>query len=269
MLTVVIWWLWMQVIGLAALPLAFRFFRRLPDRGYVFARPLGLLLTSYVLWMGSSLGFLRNSVGAAILSILVVALLSIVLYRRAQRAAEESEPGLFSWLRTNARLVLAAEVLFAIAFGLWALIRAYSPDLTTAGGEKFMEIMYLNSIGRSEYFPPHDAWLSGYAISYYHFGYIIIGMLTNLSGLPPHLTFNVGVASLFALTCTGGFGLVYNLVKAFGDSRQRGDRRTNPLAWGYLGALLVAVLGNLEGFLEVLYSSRALPQGFWLSLIHI
>jgi YYY domain-containing protein len=263
MLTVFIWWLWIQVIGLAALPLAFRFFRRLPDRGYAFARPLGLLLTSYVLWMGSSLGFLRNSVGGAVLSILVVAAASLLLYWRAQRAAGEHEPGLLPWLRDNARLVLAAEALFAIAFGVWALIRAYSPDLTTAGGEKFMEIMYLNSIGRSEYFPPHDAWLSGYAISYYHFGYIMIGMLTSLSGLPAHLTFNVGVALLFALTCTGAFGLVYNLVKAFANSRQPDGRASSPVAWGYLGALLTAVLGNLEGFLEVLYSLRALPQGFW------
>ena len=46
MLIVIVWWLWMQVLGLAALPLAFRFFRRFPDRGYAFARPLGLLLTS-------------------------------------------------------------------------------------------------------------------------------------------------------------------------------------------------------------------------------
>ena len=58
--------------------------------------------------------------------------------------------------------MLAVELLFAGALVLWSLLRAYSPELTTAGGEKFMEIMYLNSIGRSEYFPPHDAWLSGY-----------------------------------------------------------------------------------------------------------
>ena len=119
----------------------------------------------------------------------------------------------------NGRLVLAVELLFAGALALWSLLRAYSPELTTAGGEKFMEIMFLNSIGRSEYFPPHDAWLSGYAISYYYFGYIMMAMLTRLAGLPAHLTFNVGLASLFALTCTGAFGLVYNLVKGVERSK--------------------------------------------------
>jgi YYY domain-containing protein len=280
MLIVIVWWLWMQVIGLAALPMAHRFFRRLPDRGYAFARPLGLLLTSYVLWLGASLGLLRNSIGGAVFSILIVAVVSIIIYRRGRA---RGDPGILDWLRAGAsasarthsgalRLIVAVELVFAGALALWALLRAYSPELTTAGGEKFMEIMYLNSIGRSEYFPPQDAWLSGYAISYYYFGYVMIAMLTRLSGFAAHMTFNVGLALLFALTCTGAFGLVYNLVQ--GAKRQDGletgndeedirPRSTSPIAWGLLGAVLVAVLGNLEGFLEVLYSLRLLPRAFW------
>jgi YYY domain-containing protein len=269
MLTVVVWWLWMTVIGTAALPLAYRFFGRLPDRGYAFARPLGMLLVSYVLWLGASLGLLRNSLGAALFSIVLVAVGSIYLYRRGR---DEYEPGILAWLRAHWRTVLAVELLFAAALALWSLMRAYSPELTTAGGEKFMEIMFLNSIGRSEYFPPQDAWLGGYAISYYYFGYVMNAMLTMLSGLEAHLTFNVGLASLFALTCTGAFGLVYNLVMRSETARatldaEEGERPRSkpgrPIAYGFLGAIMVAVLGNLQGFLEVLYSARLLPQAFW------
>jgi YYY domain-containing protein len=260
MLIVVVWWLWVQVIGLAALPLAFRFFRRLPDRGYTLARPLGLLLTGYILWIGGSLGLLRNSVGGALFSLLAVAAISILYYRRG-RAPDG--PGLIDWLRAHGRLVLSVELLFALAFALWALLRAYSPELMTSGGEKFMEIMYLNSIGRSDYFPPQDAWLSGYAISYYYFGYVIIAMLTRLSGSAAHLTFNVGLALLFALTCTGAFGIVYNLVRSHERTGAAQGARSRAAGFGFLGAILVAVMGNLEGFLEVLYSARLLPQGFW------
>jgi len=267
MLTVLLWWVWLTLMGLAALPLAYHFFGRLPDRGYAFARPLGLLLTSYLLWLGGSLGLLRNSVGGALFSLFLVAAISLAVYRRGQaRAASPGgeDPGLLAWLRAHGRLVLSVELLFAAALALWSLLRAYSPDLTTAGGEKFMEIMYLNSIGRSDFFPPHDAWLSGYAISYYYFGYVMMATLTRLSGLAAHLTFNVGLASLFALTCTGAFGLVYNLV-ARHSRLSVGGRKvgTRPIGWGFLGAILVAVLGNLEGFLEVLYSARLLPEGFW------
>ena len=156
-----------------------------------------------------------------------------VVYRRGRTAGGV---GLVDWLKANGRLVLAVELLFAGALALWSLLRAFSPELTTAGGEKFMEIMYLNAIGRSEYFPPHDAWLSGYAISYYYFGYVMMAMLARLSGLAAHLTFNVGVALLFALTCTGAFGLVYNLVKGASSLRREGTRRTRPIAFGFLGA---------------------------------
>ncbi|MGD8397676.1 MAG: DUF2298 domain-containing protein, partial [Anaerolineae bacterium] len=160
---------------------------------------------------------------------------------------------------------------------------------------KFMEIMFLNSIGRSDYFPPHDAWLAGYGISYYYFGYVMMATLTRLAGFPAHLTFNVGLASLFALTCTGAFGVVYDLVGRAQreDDRPLGSRRdvtggsdvgtvgnfegatggqqTLRVLWGFLGAILVAVLGNLEGFVEVLYSTRTMPEGFfrWLDIIDI
>jgi YYY domain-containing protein len=260
-LIIIVWWLWMGVIGLAALPLCYRFFRRLPGRGYAFARPLGLLLTSYVLWMGASLGLLRNTLGGVLFSLLVIVAISVLAY---QRGRTEGDPGLWAWLRANGRLVLAVELLFAGALALWSLLRAYSPDLMTAGGEKFMEIMYLNSIGRSQYFPPHDAWLGGYAISYYYFGYVMMAALTRLSGFAAHLTFNVGVALLFALTCTGAFGVVYNLVKGVVLRSDRpGEPAARPIAYGFLGAILVAVLGNLEGLLEVLYSARFLPERFW------
>ncbi|HFD39834.1 MAG TPA: hypothetical protein ENJ31_08345, partial [Anaerolineae bacterium] len=83
MTTVLLWWFWLEVMGWAALPLAYRFFRRLPDRGYAFARPLGLLLSGYVLWLGATLGLLRNSLGGALFSIAAVALVSLIVYRRA------------------------------------------------------------------------------------------------------------------------------------------------------------------------------------------
>ncbi|MEE8163233.1 MAG: hypothetical protein V3T92_04370, partial [Anaerolineae bacterium] len=54
---VLIWWLIVEILGLAALPLTYRLFKNLPDRGYAFGKPLGILLTSYVLWIGASFGF--------------------------------------------------------------------------------------------------------------------------------------------------------------------------------------------------------------------
>src|SRR3954452_4018805 len=61
-----------EVLGLAATPLAAVAFARLPGCGVAFAKPLGLLLATWLVWMAGSLGVVHQSLG---LWIGVVALL--------------------------------------------------------------------------------------------------------------------------------------------------------------------------------------------------
>ena len=58
-----------------------------------------------------------------------------------------------------------------------AFVRAANPEIL--GTEKPMELAFINAILRSPAFPPHDPWLSGYAISYYYFGYVLVAMLAS------------------------------------------------------------------------------------------
>ena len=237
----ILWWVVIQIVGWAALPLAHRLFRHLPDRGYVLAKPLGLLLVSYLFWLLCVLGVLRNTTGSIIFCLVVVAGASAYLYHRAGQADGYA---LRAFLRERWRLILVSELLFLAGFALWALYRAYNPDISAT--EKPMEFAFLNGILRSDRFPPLDPWLSGYAISYYYFGYVMMAVLTRLSGAAPSIAFNLGIALLFALTLTGAFSLVYNLVAGF-RARPRGrgrreraaaaarGRRAGPGAAGGLG----------------------------------
>jgi len=256
-LYILLWWLVFQLIGLAVLPLAFRFFHRLPDRGYTFARPLGLLLVGYLFWLGNSLGVLRNRWGGVLLVLIVVAGLSWLAYRRWPG---RDEARLLPWLAQHWRLVVVVEVVFALALVGWAWVRGYSPDLMTTGGEKFMEIAFINAILRSETFPPLDPWLSGFGISYYYFGYIMTALVTRFAGLPATSAFTLGIAHLFALTVTGAFGVAYNLVQA---ARHEAGEKGLALGYGLLGATFVALMGNLEGLLEALFSKGLGSQAFW------
>nr|MBC7244913.1 hypothetical protein [Chloroflexota bacterium] len=252
MLAVLSWWLIMEVIGLLALPITLRLFRHLPERGYAFARPLGLLLTGYLLWIGCSFGFLHNTRTAILFTLLLVGLASFLILRRDRQ-------DMAKFLRQNWRLFLATELVFAVAFFGWVLVRAYNPEI--AATEKPMEIAFLNAILRSERFPPHDPWLSGFAISYYYFGYLLMALLTKLSGVAASIAFNLAIALLFALTATGSFSLVYNLVAT--DKGQRAKESISSLLWALLGPLFMVVIGNLEGIFEVLHTRGLGSPSFW------
>ena len=252
LISLLAWYLAALLAGLAALPLAFRLFQHLPDRGYSLAKPLGLLSAGFVFWLLGSLGFLRNDAPGVFFAALVVAAAGMVLLRR---------PGLLAlrdWLIERRRLVLGVEALFLAAFVAMAFVRAYNPDIHFT--EKPMEFMFINSILRSPAFPPQDAWLSGHAISYYYFGYVIIAALARVTATTPGVAFNLGLALLFALTASGAHGVVLNLI-ALQRERLRRDPAGSPRSLGraywpaLLGPLMVLVVGNWYGLAQLAYTN--------------
>jgi len=252
------WYVAVQAFGLAALPLCLQLFRHLPDRGYGVSKPLGLLLAGWAFWLLTTFGWLHNTAGGILAALALLIVAGLALTTRPPDQATNGPPDPLSW-----RTILATEAVFALAFAAWCLVRAHQPRIQTAGGEKWMEIAFLRAILRSDTFPPHDPWLSGFAISYYYFGYVIVAMLAQLAAVPPAIAFNLGIATLFALTCTGAFSLVYNLVASESKLNPKGFRKPLGLGFALLGPLLVAVMGNLEGLLEVLHARGIGPAAAW------
>lgn len=248
------WWMILMLMGGTAVPLAYWFFQKLPDRGYAFSKMMGLLLVSYLFWLMASLGLVRNSVGSMLLAWLGVALLSGWAHGRTGGAWRP-------WLRDNWRYALTAEVGFALLFGLWVWVRANNPSITAT--EKPMEFAFLNSATYSPQYPPLDPWLSGFAISYYYFGYVMMAVLGKLAAVPTAIGFNLGMAWLVAGAGLGAFGLVYNLVVLFAG---RAKRLAIALALMALVALPLA--GNNQMLLEVLHGRGYFSESFW-AWLHI
>lgn len=248
MTDVLIWYLTLGALGLTSFPIAYHLFQGIPSRGVSFARPLGLLLTGFVYWLLGTLGFLGTGTGSALLAWLIVACVAVWRLRKEGRA-------MWAWMRLNRRLIVANELLFLIGFALIAMIRASDPAVS--GTEKPMEMMFINSILRSETFPPIDGWLSGYSISYYYFGYIMAALLVRLSGVPSAVGFNLMLATVFAMAATGATELTSALL-AKTESRNE-DERPKPvrLRFDALWApFLMLVAGNLEGLFESLHAAH-------------
>ena len=252
-LEVLPWWAAVQTIAFASLPVADWLLGNLPSRGYVFAKALGLMVVGYILWMTATFGLLVNS--AATISLLTLALGVFAWSKLAPR-----RPSLLALWHDRRGLVIGSELVFLLGLFGWALVRAYEPDIL--GTEKPMEFAFLNALLRSDRYPPADPWLSGFSISYYYFGYLIVSMLARVTGTLPGVAFNLSLALLFALTATGAFGLVYDLVAA-SLPRDQALRERGPIIAGLISAYLLVILGNLEALVEIADVRGLLSEQTW------
>lgn len=230
-LAAVAWWAVVAGLGWLAFPLLFVALPRLRDRGYGLTRVLGLLVVAYLTWLAASLRMLPNTRGTILRMVALLALTGggVGWFRRAE---------LRRFLRRRWHLVLLTEGLFALLYATWIGVRLLHPDLwhPIVGGEKPMDLAYLNAVMKSTWFPPYNPWFSGSYINYYYFGFVIVGTLIKLMGTLPAIAYNLAVPLLFALTGVGAFSVAYNL---FGG-HERGGLRAGVAALAFTVAL-----GNL------------------------
>ena len=240
MLDFIFWYLTVAAVGWISFPVIFRLVPNLPDRGYSFSKIFGLLLWGYLYWILGRLGVTANNLAGLLFTLFLTAGLGVFAIRKIGGGR------LKEWIREYRTLIFTTEILFLLAFAGWAVIRSLNPEIL--GTEKPMELAFINAILNSETFPPQDPWLSGYSISYYYFGYILVAMLAKIAGTLGSVAFNLGVSLIFALSAVGSFGILFNLTSLK-------DRRwKSSLMPALLGPFYALIISNWEGFLHFLHS---------------
>jgi len=228
------WWLCLLVFSMIGQPLIFLLNTRLTDRGVFFARSMGWVTTGYIVWLlgSSGLGYSRATIVSALF---LAGFLSMYVCWKNRRQ-------FIVFVTQHWRIILFSEVVFTASFLVFTVVRILNPDLWHPffGGEKFMELAYTNAIVRSTDFPPYDPYFAGSTLNYYYYGYFLVTLPLRLTGTPTAVAFNLAIASLFAMTVCGLFGLGYNLCA------------TNRLYGGIRAVLAVVIFGNLAGGLQVI-----------------
>ncbi len=278
------WWFVIQLVGLAAFPLAYGFFRRLPDRGWALSKPFGILFLVYLFWILNSAHVLPNSQRGVIWALFLLALPAAwVLWRRREEA--------WRFLEERWRYILVVEGLFTLVFVVGGFLRSYVPEID--GTEKPMDFAFINAISRADNFPPADPWLSGHSISYYYFGHLMVSTLGKLSAVPTSFAFNLGLMTVAGLAATSAFAIAYNLVAMRHDAggspsspaksspapeadpppaKPEKEKRPatiaarllrTPYLYGLAAAALVVLFANLEGVLEMLAAHGIGGSGFY------
>jgi YYY domain-containing protein len=244
------WWLVAEVLGIIVLPLTVTVFANLPDRGWGLARPLGLLLLGWLVWLPlalvPALPFNRLWI--------IGTLLALALSNAALLRTPETRAALRHFLMRERGYLLASEGVFAGSLALMGWVRSFTPAVVDT--EKFMDEAFLASLWRAPHLPAPDPWLAGQPINYYYFGHYLMALVAKLLGTVPAVAFNTSVALTFALTASAVFAVVVNLV-ALG-APDRALLRAAP--FGLCSVLLVLVAGNLDGARQWWLAATALAR---------
>lgn len=224
------------------------------DQGYFFSKAVGMAVVTWIVFVFGMLHAIPFSVWSITISLIVLFLLGLIVNLR------NDELGIRNYGRKGIRekkywkqgsILFLEELFFLIALLFWSWVKGHEPSIR--GLEKFMDFGFMQSILKAQFFPPADMWYAGLPINYYYFGHMVVAVLTKLSGLDLAYTFNLMLATIFALTLTMSFSIGVQLVRIgrigsprriFGEAGQIG--RISQIGAGLLTAFLVTMAGNLQ-----------------------
>lgn len=274
---VVVWYVAFQIVTLASVPLLWRLFPWLPDRGYALSKTLGLFLVAWVGWWLSSLGAMGN--GLPLIAVAWCAVLAASVLAAWRKAAP-----LVDDLRQRRWWIVATEGIVAGGFALAAWVRSGNPDLILPGfpGNGLRHLATFTANVMTPSFPAYDPWLVDGAIHDFSFGYVPWAMLTRLTGIVPETAYSLSLAMLATLLMLNAWLLASVLV-----GRLRPAMRSVSVIWcGLAGLVMVIGVGSwgmaqrigtgdwgpnfegtpldaLRGLLKVVSGNGTVPDGAW------
>jgi len=260
---VLVWYLFIFVLGLFAYPIARLALPGLKQYAYPLGRIVGLVLLAWIAWMGGSVGvpYTRVSISVAFV---IIAVAGVSLWMKRREEFKED------W-NANRRFIVMAEIVFLTFFLIDLLIRLGNSDMwhPSKGGERPMDFSYFNAVLKSTSFPPYDPWFAGGYINYYYYGFVLAGTPVKLLGVVPSIAYNFILPTWFALIAVSAFVVGYSLVeghKSKVESQIEDDRPSTfdiRLVSGLSASFMTILLGNL-GTIQAVFNALqriAVPGG--------
>ncbi|MGD0565971.1 MAG: DUF2298 domain-containing protein, partial [Candidatus Goldiibacteriota bacterium] len=249
-ISIIMWYVLVQLLSFIALPFNFKVLGNLRDKGYGLAKVSGLFFFAWINWIFVSLNAWRfYQMNLFVLVLGLFALSAYFCWKNRQK--------FILFARENRRHIIITESVFLAAYLVFVAIKLFCPDIHNIAGHGYngggepMGMAYLSAIFNDVKFPPHDPWMSGYTLNYYYWGQLMLASASKLLGYAPALTYNLSLSLLFALCFTAAFSLVYSM--------------TGKYKYAVLGGFMLACAGNfhtlsfifdkivnLHGFREVL-----------------
>ena len=229
------WWFGIFILGLIFLPLSTRIFKKFFDKGYILSKVLGLALSTMTIWLLASLRMVpfRNYTVYIILAIAFI--LIYVIFKGYKDFIESIKENVL-----EKQTFIYMEIMFLVLLIIAAFIKGHNP---ATGIEMPMDFAFLNSIMRTDYFPPYDVWMSSVPNNYYYYGQFVFAFLTKLSAGDSLYTYNLAFASLFPFAFTLCFSLTASLIVNIKNLKKK---VLKAVVAGLIASCLLTIGGNLH-----------------------
>ena len=247
------WLATIEILGIAAFGLLWRWRLPLADRGIGMARIVGLLLLGFGAWLPPALHLWSYSrIWIIAVYALIVAAGAFVMWRERQ--------AIRAWFNERRQTFLTSQIVYFAFFLVLLTIRYLNPDLwhPAMGGEKPMNVAFLTATLKSQQFPPYDPWFAGGFLNYYYWGYVLVGTPMKLLGINPEIGFNLALPLLYGITAQLAGSIGYNAFSSLGRVTAKIEKRAIWL--GVATAVAVVLLGNLVQVVLYFNGARTLAN---------
>ena len=177
-----IWYLSFFLLGIIGLPITFKLFPKWKDHGYGFAKFIGLFIVAMPVWLLASLKIFSFTQTLIWVWFFIVGIVMVALY--------------IKWKVSFNKYIFFQELLFFLLLLIWTFIRSGNSQIE--GTEKFMNLAFMNSINRSDFFPPNDPWLAGNTINYYYLGHYLFAAVAKLTAIKMSYIYNFALVTIIA-----------------------------------------------------------------------
>ena len=231
------WWLMTLVLGIGFYPAAAALFPRFHDRGWMFSKVLGIVVSGFAVFALGSFGLVPFTAPVCLITVGVLILASWIF-------------GCFK-VRVHAPeidFLMMEEVLFFAFFLLWTYLAGFHPE--AHGTEKFMDYGFMKAMMRSTAVPAEDLWYSGSGINYYYGGQFYAVFLTKITFTDVKQTYHLMRTMVASFAFVLPFSITYHLAesRACHRIRKEGGNKSQiaPVLGGLLSGGAVSLAGNMH-----------------------
>ncbi len=225
MFQIVVFYIIFSLFGFLGLPLVRR--AGLSEKApvlWVAGKIAGLLTFGYLVWFLASLNLLDYQ-NKLVISLGFLTFGIYGIFDTYKHLSGKTRPEKKSWLLS----LVKTEAISSVLFLAYLYIRSYHPDIYDT--ERFMDMAWLTSSGKTSTFPFLDPWYQGKTVNYYYYGSYLMSLIANLGRVPYVYAYTAALGVLYSGACMLAGVLTYEI--------------TAKKSYAALSAFLVTTAGTL------------------------